>query len=264
MTDKNNTKYPDNIIHEHKSANFNERPTHKNIDTLVMHYTEMEEADLARHTLCHSTSPRVSAHYLIYEDGSIYCLLDEKKRGWHAGYSHWGDSDNVNDNSIGIEIYNKGTLVAPLEPFTDSQMKSVIELSQGIINKYSIKPWNVVGHSDIAPGRKIDPGERFEWKLLSEHNVGLWFDDNVDDVKDNAIILKHGDRGEKVLNMQKNFSKYGYKITQDSIWGHETSHVINEFKRHFLPKEIFKNHIDSIWDKKSEAILNNLLLKKLS
>lgn len=261
MTKNFQIKYPDNIIYKYISPNFNKRPASKNIDTLVIHYTGMNSAQEALNNLCNDDDPKVSSHYIIFENGSIYSLVPEEKRAWHAGVSAWGNSQDVNDTSIGIEIVNKGHLVTPLEPFTKEQMDSVIKLSKAIIEKYSIKAYNVVGHSDIAPSRKKDPGELFDWELLSKNGIGLWFDGDLKSDDNNIVATQHNE-SHYILKIQEKLYNYGYNIKKDGLISKDMSMVINAFKRHFLQKKILNNQDDSDWDSESEAIINNLLLKK--
>ena len=115
---------------------------------------------------------KVSAHYLIDYDGSIYRLVPDEKRAWHAGLSTWQGIDNVNDYSIGIEIQNKGVTTTPVEPYTALQMDALVQLLRYLTKLHNIKPHNIIGHCDIAPERKIDPGEHFDWLWLKEKGLG--------------------------------------------------------------------------------------------
>ncbi len=155
------------------SPNFNDREGHT-IDMLVLHYTGMRSADDARDKLCNAMSDKkVSAHYLVDEDGTIYAMVDESMRAWHAGVSYWRGHTNINQRSIGIEIVNPGHEFG-YRPFPKPQMEAVAELCKDILSRRAIPARNVVGHSDVAPERKQDPGELFDWKFLAEHGVGLW------------------------------------------------------------------------------------------
>ena len=155
------------------SANFNSRK--KPVEMLVLHYTGMETTQAALDRL-RDPAAEVSAHYVIDEDGEIYSLIDEDKRAWHAGVSSWKGKTDINSRSIGIEIANPGHEFGR-PAFPEKQILSVITLSKDIIERHSILSENIVGHSDIAPLRKRDPGEMFPWKLLAENGIGLWTDD---------------------------------------------------------------------------------------
>ena len=155
------------------SPNFDERKAP--IDMLVLHYTGMKTAQEALDRL-RDPDAKVSAHYLIDEDGEVYSLVDESKRAWHAGVSSWKEKTDINSRSIGIEIVNPGHEFG-YRSFPDKQIQSTIVLSKEIIKHNSILNKNIVGHSDIAPNRKTDPGELFPWKKLAENGIGLWTDD---------------------------------------------------------------------------------------
>ncbi|MBP9752516.1 MAG: N-acetylmuramoyl-L-alanine amidase [Proteobacteria bacterium] len=158
------------FIDDFKSNNFNERP--KSITHIVLHYTDLASAEESLKVLCDPNS-KVSAHFLIDDNGDIYGLIDCLKRAWHAGVSNWEGIDNVNDFSIGIELQNKGHSTYPLEPYPKIQMESLIKLLQFLTTKYGINPLNVIGHSDIAPLRKKDPGEHFDWNFLKAYGFGI-------------------------------------------------------------------------------------------
>ncbi len=160
------------MITTYLSPNFNDRPDGMRIQHLVLHYTGMKSFEDARDRLC-DPAAQVSSHYIIDETSEIYQLVPDEKRAWHAGISHWRGQDNINDSSIGIEIVNPGHEFG-YRPFPASQIKSVISLSQSLIHTHKIPAVNIVGHSDIAPGRKQDPGELFPWKLLAQEKIGLF------------------------------------------------------------------------------------------
>ena len=155
------------------SRNFDERKAP--LEMLVLHYTGMRTFQEALDRL-RDPAAKVSAHYLIDETGEIYSLVDESKRAWHAGVSSWKGKTDINSRSVGIEIVNPGHEFG-YRPFPEEQILSVIRLSKEIIKRYVILPENIVGHSDIAPTRKTDPGELFPWKVLAENGIGLWTDD---------------------------------------------------------------------------------------
>jgi N-acetylmuramoyl-L-alanine amidase len=154
------------------SPNTDARPG--GVDMLVLHYTGMQSGQAAIDRLRDPVA-RVSSHYVVDEDGTVYCLVPEELRAWHAGISFWRGRRVLNDGSVGIEIVNPGHEWG-YRPFPEIQIASVIALSQGIMARWPIPPGNVVAHSDIAPDRKQDPGELFPWALLARNGIGLWAD----------------------------------------------------------------------------------------
>jgi len=142
------------------------------IDMLVLHYTGMPSAELALQRLC-DPAAKVSAHYLIDEDGTVLALVPEERRAWHAGLASWRGHTDINSRSIGIELVNPGHEFG-YRPFPDAQIDALIGLAQTILARHPIAARNVVGHSDIAPSRKSDPGELFPWPRLKSYGIGLW------------------------------------------------------------------------------------------
>jgi N-acetylmuramoyl-L-alanine amidase len=134
----------------------------------VIHYTAMRSATAARDWLCNPEA-QVSAHYVIAEDGRIWQLVDEDMRAWHAGAGQWGSCTDVNSHSIGIELANTGS-----HPFPEPQMAVLETLLSGIFQRRGIRPEGVIGHSDMAPGRKIDPGPKFDWRRLARKGLAIW------------------------------------------------------------------------------------------
>lgn len=169
------------MITEFKSPNCDARKPEQDrtpeIDTLVIHYTGMMPTERARDWLCDPVS-QVSAHYLLDEDGTSWRLVDEEARAWHAGVGCWRGWHDINSRSIGIELSNPGHEYG-YRDFPDEQIAALIELSRGILARHPIPAHNVVAHSDIAPDRKIDPGERFPWAQLAAAGIGLWPDSNA-------------------------------------------------------------------------------------
>ena len=217
-------------IISYPSPNFNARPLGSIIDILVIHHTVFPTAEES--LLCLSNpDTEVSSHYLVAESGEIFSLVDEKLRAWHGGVSYWRGQSNVNNSSIGIELVNTGPDASGVcVSFVERQMQSLIELIQDILSRYSILAVNVVGHSDIAPTRKEDPGHAFDWQRLFNHGIGLWPDCVIDE---NLPILKRGDQGDSVLTLQKNFSRYGYEIKCHGHYDYLTEYVVIAFQRHF-------------------------------
>jgi N-acetylmuramoyl-L-alanine amidase len=156
------------------SPNFDDRPAGGPIDHLVLHYTGMQSAQAAIDRL-RDPAAKVSSHYVVDEDGTVYALVPEDKRAWHAGVSYWRGVRQLNDRSVGIEIVNPGHEWG-YRAFPEAQMLAVRDLCLGILSRHPIPARNVVGHSDIAPDRKQDPGELFDWQWLAGQGVGFWTD----------------------------------------------------------------------------------------
>lgn len=154
------------------SPNHSERRPH----TIVLHHTGSDTVQRALFVL---TDPKhqVSSHYLIGRDGTIYQLVDERHRAWHAGASRWGDNTDLNSASIGIELDNNGD-----EPFAEPQIEALLALLSDLRERYRIAPENVLGHADVSPGRKVDPSRHFPWRRLAEHGFGLWCEPPFDEV----------------------------------------------------------------------------------
>jgi N-acetylmuramoyl-L-alanine amidase len=150
------------------SPNFGERRGGARVDLVVIHYTAMKGAQAAVDWLCNADA-QVSCHYLIAETGAVTQMVDEGSRAWHAGVSHWRGHDDVNSRSIGVELDNDG-----LSDFADVQMLALENLLGEIIERHAVAPDMVVGHSDISPGRKIDPGARFDWRRLARAGLSVW------------------------------------------------------------------------------------------
>ncbi len=154
------------------SPNHDARPAGGAVDILVLHYTGMKTADEALARLC-DPAAKVSAHYTIGRDGRVFAHVPEDRRAWHAGVSFWAGETNVNARSIGIELVNPGHEFG-YAPFPEAQIASLIDLAHGIVTRHPIPPRRVLGHSDVAPARKMDPGELFPWRHLAEFGIGLW------------------------------------------------------------------------------------------
>lgn len=154
------------------SPNFDARPAGTAVDMLVLHYTGMESAQAALARLSDADA-KVSAHYVIEEDGTVWHLVEEDARAWHAGVSYWRGATDINARSIGIELVNPGHEFG-YRPFPPAQMAAVIALAGEIAHRHAIPARNVVGHADVAPRRKMDPGELFDWRALARAGIGLW------------------------------------------------------------------------------------------
>jgi N-acetylmuramoyl-L-alanine amidase len=156
---------------------------------LVLHYTGMESAAAALDQLCDSAA-KVSAHYLIDEDGSVTALVNEERRAWHAGVASWRGRRDINARSIGIELVNPGHEFG-YQPFPEAQMAALLDLVPAVLMRHPIAPQNVVGHSDIAPRRKSDPGELFDWRRLARAGIGQWPDTIQPGLTNEADVRSH-------------------------------------------------------------------------
>jgi N-acetylmuramoyl-L-alanine amidase len=159
-------------LRERASPNWDERPAGAGPELLVLHYTGMPTAEGALDRLC-DPAARVSAHYLIDEDGTVWALVPEERRAWHAGRSWWRGRAGLNDVSVGIELVNPGHEWG-YRPFPEAQMAALVPLAQVIMARWAMPAWQVVAHSDIAPDRKEDPGELFDWQRLAGEGIGIW------------------------------------------------------------------------------------------
>ncbi|WP_392662622.1 N-acetylmuramoyl-L-alanine amidase [Amaricoccus sp. B4] len=159
-------------IHSRPSPNFGPRRGGARPSIVVIHYTAMASAEAALERLC-DPAAEVSAHYLIAEDGRVWRLVEEAERAWHAGRGAWRGTDDVNSCSIGIELANPGPL-AGFPPFPEPQMAALERLLDGIMARWRIGPADVIGHSDMAPGRKSDPGPKFDWRRLARGGRAVW------------------------------------------------------------------------------------------
>lgn len=212
------------------AANFNERRGGQTPDILLLHYTGTPTVEFALELLT-SGEREVSCHYLVHEDGRIVHMVDEDMRAWHAGVSSWEGRDDVNSRSIGIEIANPGH-GPDYRDFPDAQIEAVIALSRDIVSRHRIAPRRVLAHSDVAPGRKIDPGERFPWARLAEAGVGLW--PSVSEPC-NGGCLSEGDSGPAVSAFTRNLAAYGYGIEPGEAYDSRVSTLVYSFQLHFRP-----------------------------
>lgn len=219
-------------IIEKPSPNFGSR-NGAEISMLVLHYTGMRTAEEALQRLC-DPQAQVSAHYVVEEDGTIYRLVKEQDCAWHAGLSYWRGHKNVNNISIGIEIVNPGHEFG-YRPFPEIQMQAVTLLCKDILARHAISDGNVVGHSDVAPQRKQDPGELFNWKGLAEQGIGLW---------PQEAQATEASYAEALM-------AYGYAAPQTP---EETIQLVKAFQRHFRP-----DMVNGQWDGECDRLLAGLL-----
>lgn len=235
---------------ERPSPNHDERPAGEAVDTLVLHYTGMVSAEAALRRL---TDPqaRVSAHWCVGEDGTLWRLVPEARRAWHAGVSAWRGRRSVNDRSIGIELVNPGHEHG-CRPFPPAQMEAVVDLARAIQARHPIEPHNVVAHSDVAPARRQDPGELFDWAELARAGVGLWPEDAAAPAEAGAA-LGQGAQGEPVRRLQQGLAAVGYGLAPDGDFGPATAAVVRAFQRHYR-----QTCVDGVADAETAALLERV------
>ncbi len=219
------------------------------VDMIIVHYTGMPDAGQALAWLC-SEQSEVSAHYFVFEDGRIVQMVDEDRRAWHAGAASWAGESDINSRSIGIEIANSGH-DGCLPAFPGAQIDAVIDLSGDIIGRRAIAAHRLLAHSDVAPGRKRDPGEAFPWARLAGEGIGHWVEP---DPIDGGRFLAAGDDGEPVAALQALLALYGYGLEISGVFDERTGHVVTAFQRHFRPAKV-----DGIADTSTLTTLHRLL-----
>jgi N-acetylmuramoyl-L-alanine amidase len=239
------------------SPNFGERKGGKRPDCLILHYTGMASAEAAIAWLANPDS-QVSAHYVIREDGTIIQMVGENRRAWHAGQGSWQGETDMNSASIGIEIANPGHPGSDpskdYPDFPDIQMQSVIGLVKNIVMRHRMDPKRVLAHSDIAPRRKIDPGERFAWDRLAAHGLGLYAAPRP--IK-KGNLSQSGDRGSTITRLKKRFRKLGYDVTQTDEFDTAFTFVVKAFQRHWRPALV-----DGVLDPSTRGTLMDLLKQR--
>lgn len=203
------------------------------VSLLVLHYTGMESGQAALERMC-DPAAKVSAHYMVEEDGRIFGLVTEDRRAWHAGVSNWRGENNINSASIGIEIVNGGHDYG-LPDFPDAQINAVIVLSKAIMERHSLSAADVIGHSDIAPDRKTDPGEKFPWASLAAAGIGHW-PENISD--DRRILFEADARDRGIAILQRGLAHIGYGIEVTGVLDDTTRLVIAALQRRYRPDQI--------------------------
>lgn len=212
------------------SPNFDGRKDGRSPDMILLHYTGMKTGDEALHRLT-ALASKVSSHYVVFEDGRIVQCVAEERRAWHAGESSWAGETDINSRSIGVEIVNPGHEFG-YSDFPLRQIAAVISLCKSITTRRGpISADRILAHSDVAPGRKMDPGEKFPWGLLSESGVGHWVRAAPLDLE--GAGLKPGARGESVVRLQRTLRSYGYGISETGSYDDATREVVAAFQRHF-------------------------------
>jgi N-acetylmuramoyl-L-alanine amidase len=234
-------------IEERSSPNHGER--FAPIDILLLHYTGMPDDEAALAWLRNAES-KVSSHYFVHKNGRVFRLVPEERRAWHAGLSQWGGVSDINSRSIGIEIANGGH-PGGLPDYPKQQIEAVVALCRLILSRHAIPQHRVLGHSDVAPGRKLDPGERFPWARLAAEGIGHF----VEPVpQDDGRTLRPTDRGERVEALQAMLALYGYGIDVTGEFDRKTENVVAAFQRHFRQAQV-----DGIADGWTQETLQRLL-----
>ncbi len=237
------------------SPNFGDRLATRTPDMILLHYTGMPTGESALTWLL-SPESEVSSHYFVGEDGEILQLVPEAKRAWHAGRSFWKGNSDINSASIGIEIVNSGHSGAGhpggLPDFPQVQIDAVIALCADIIARYDIRPERVLAHSDVAPIRKVDPGEKFPWDRLFYAGIGHYV---VPSTIAGGRFLQKGDGGQPVEALQSMLSLYGYQIPVSGQFCEQTEGVVSAFQRHFR-----SSLVDGVADVSTIDTLHKLLI----
>lgn len=231
------------------SPNHGERAGGRKPDMIILHYTGMPTAEGALSWLRRPES-QVSSHYFVHEDGTVLQLVPEEYRAWHAGKSIWHGETDINSLSIGIEIANAGH-PGGLPDFSEKQIDAVIELCRDCGQRWSVAPERVLAHSDVAPGRKVDPGEKFPWDLLHRGGVGHW-------VEPTSIIggrfFQRGDCGQPIEALQSMLSLYGYGTEITGEFSEKTEGDVAAFQRHFR-----QTRVDGVADFSTIDTLHRLI-----
>ena len=231
---------------EAPSPNFDSRTAPPSV--LVLHYTGMKTGREALDRL-RDPAAKVSSHYLVEEDGRVFRLVAEERRAWHAGASYWRGRRNLNGESIGIEIVNPGHEWG-YRPFPEAQIAAVIALVADIRTRWDIEDRDIVGHSDVAPDRKDDPGELFPWKRLAEAGHGLW----AEWPPAPGASIGEGEEGAAVFALQAGLTRLGFDLPPSGRFDAATTVAMRAFQRHWRPERV-----DGIADGETRARLIALL-----
>ena len=218
---------------------------------LILHYTGMVDAAAALARMC-DPDAGVSAHYMVDEDGSVLRLVDEARRAWHAGQSHWRGRDHINAVSIGIEMVNPGHAFG-YRAFPEAQMAAVIDLCRDITARHPIPARHVLGHADVACGRRADPGELFDWPRLAAAGIGLWPGLAVV-TGEMGMTLRPGDGGTAVDDIRRALAEFGYGVEPGGPFDTALEQAVIAFQRHFRP-----TLIDGVVDPETAQLLFQVL-----
>lgn len=222
-------------------------------DTLILHYTGMNDAGEALQRLCNPVA-EVSCHYFVFENGHILQLVPEARRAWHAGRGFWAGEEDLNSCSIGIEIAHPGhdgLVDGRFAPWPEVQISATLQLCRDICQRLSIRPERVLAHSDIAPERKQDPGETFDWRRFAEAGVGLWVEPAP--IRSGRFFTL-GDQGPPVEAVQAMFAIFGYGIAVDGLYDERMAAVVRAFQRHWRQEKV-----DGVADASTITTLRDLI-----
>ena len=238
------------ISYKYKSPNFDERVKNSKIKYIIIHYTGVKTQFHEVINWFLDKRSRVSCHFLIDKTGEIYNLVDISKRAWHAGKSFWNNCIDINSNSIGIELHNAGN-----EDFTHNQFESLVKLIKELMSDNGIHGWDILGHSDVSIGRKIDPGVKFPWQQLAKEKIGFFSDisqKNFDkDKSDN-------NNSQSVKETQSKLISIGYEVNKSGIFDTQTVEALKAFQMHWRPSKV-----NGVLDVSTKQILTEVN-KKLS
>src|SRR5271156_4723692 len=215
------------------SPNRGERRGRGRFNCLILHYTGMPTGEAALNRLLDPAS-EVSAHYFVWENGAIDQLVAESERAWHAGKAYWKGERDLNSASIGVEIVNPGH-DGGSPPFPQVQIEATIALCLDIISRRGISPERILAHSDIAPTRKRDPGERFPWAVLARAGVGHWVEPAPIGA---AAAFGRAEEGPHIRSLQALLALYGYGVEMTGVYDRATEIVVAAFQRHFRPEKV--------------------------
>jgi N-acetylmuramoyl-L-alanine amidase len=233
------------------SPNFGPRAADMRPEMVILHYTGMATGQGAEDWLCDPRS-EVSSHYLVHEDGRVVQMVREADRAWHAGKSFWRGVTDINSQSVGIEIVNPGHGLG-YPAFPARQIRSVVTLCADIVARQGTNPAMVLAHSDVAPGRKVDPGEKFPWDILARAGLG----DHVPASRARrGTSLVAGDEGQGVTDLQSLLARYGYGIDITGVFDPRTVAVVEAFQRHFR-----RRSVDGVADASTVQTLERLVAR---
>ena len=228
---------------DHPSPNWNARRGGCAPDMVIIHYTGMKSGRAALERLCDPTA-KVSSHYLIGREGAVARLVREESRAWHAGVSHWRGETDINSRSVGIELVNPGHAHGYID-FAEPQMRALLKLLAGIHKRHVIPPQYLLAHSDIAPSRKQDPGERFDWARLAREGFGMWLEP----------APPEGGMDTDVSKLQRELAAFGYGVPLTDAYDAATEQAVTAFQRHWR-----QARVDGRADASTRQTLRRLML----
>ena len=236
------------ISYKYQSPNYNDRVKNSRIEFIIIHYTGVDMELSSVINWFRDKTSKVSCHYLIDKTGDTYNLVDVSKRAWHAGNSFWNNCVDINSQSIGIELHNSGH-----EDFTPDQLSSLVVLLNKLMEDYAINSWDILGHSDISVGRKIDPGIKFPWQWLANENIGFFSNLSQEnfDTDDSDIINR-----DVIYEIQNKLFTIGYKARRTCVFDEQTIRALEAFQRHWRPKKV-----DGMYDFSTKQILAEVYKK---